>query len=258
MARRRRRRHLNPKLKPYLYAIIVGLVFYYSFSYGRSCSEANRQEERARMLQAELALKEADSIMLHKALKTTIPYGWRYSSRFRDMNDVQLEAAQTLGFKPLASHDATPSKPSTRIQSCEFYHLDKLTHSAPVLVDKAACLLEDIGRNFADSLERRFGITGVCPIVTSVTRTEDDVKKLRRSGNVNASENSCHIYGTTFDMAYARFCFRHYDGTIEFIRPERAMMKQILAEVLENLRKQGRCYVKYEYKQACFHITARP
>jgi hypothetical protein len=27
--------------------------------------------------------------------------------------------------------------------------------------------------------------------------------------------------------------------------------------VLRDLKKQGRCYVKHEVKQACFHITAR-
>ena len=109
----------------------------------------------------------------------------------------------------------------------------------------------DIGRGFADSLKRRFGIVGVCPIVTSATRTEQDVNKLRRSGNVNASKNSCHFYGTTFDMAYMRF-YKHTGVTATI---ESAMMKQMLAEVLKNLRDQGRCYVKYEYKQACFHIT---
>ena len=95
---------------------------------------------------------------------------------------------------------------------------------------------------------------GICPIVTSVTRTHNDVKNLRRSGNVNASTNSCHFYGTTFDITYARF-YKHTGHTETF---ESAMMKQILAEVLKNLRDEGRCYVKYERKQACFHITARP
>jgi hypothetical protein len=30
----------------------------------------------------------------------------------------------------------------------------------------------------------------------------------------------------------------------------------LLGEVLRDLRNQGRCLVKYEYKTACFHITA--
>jgi hypothetical protein len=34
-------------------------------------------------------------------------------------------------------------------------------------------------------------------------------------------------------------------------------LKAVLAEVLRDLKKSGRCYVKHEVKQACFHITAR-
>ena len=32
----------------------------------------------------------------------------------------------------------------------------------------------------------------------------------------------------------------------------------VLAEVLRDLRKAEECYVKYEIKQACVHVTARP
>ena len=34
-------------------------------------------------------------------------------------------------------------------------------------------------------------------------------------------------------------------------------LKLVLSEVLRDLRTAGRCYVKYELKQGCFHITAR-
>lgn len=34
-------------------------------------------------------------------------------------------------------------------------------------------------------------------------------------------------------------------------------LKLVLSEVLRDLRKADRCYVKYELKQGCFHITAR-
>lgn len=246
MAKRRVKRHLNPKLKPYLYGLLVFALFCTFFKIGRNYREAKRQEA--------IAIEKADLAMLEKAKTTRIHYQWKYSRLFRDMNDVQLAAAQKLGFSPLSSPDEEPSKRVRHIESCEYYKIDKLTHSSPFLVPKAADLLEDIGRNFADSLERRFGIVGICPIVTSVTRTRNDVKKLRRSGNVNASENSCHFYGTTFDITYSRF-YKHTGHTATF---ESAMMKQILAEVLKNLKDEGRCYVKYERKQACFHITARP
>ena len=42
------------------------------------------------------------------------------------------------------------------------------------------------------------------------------------------------------------------------VRPTRNdTLKYVLSEVLNDLRRQGTCYVKYEAKQSCFHITAR-
>ena len=34
-------------------------------------------------------------------------------------------------------------------------------------------------------------------------------------------------------------------------------LKLVLSEVLRDLREAERCYVKYELKQGCFHITTR-
>ena len=34
-------------------------------------------------------------------------------------------------------------------------------------------------------------------------------------------------------------------------------LKMVLSEVLRDLRKQDVCYIKYELKQGCFHITTR-
>ena len=34
-------------------------------------------------------------------------------------------------------------------------------------------------------------------------------------------------------------------------------LKLVLSEVLRNLKKKELCYIKYELKQGCFHITAR-
>lgn len=34
-------------------------------------------------------------------------------------------------------------------------------------------------------------------------------------------------------------------------------LKLVLAEVLRDVRKADKCYIKYELKQGCFHITTR-
>ena len=113
-----------------------------------------------------------------------------------------------------------------------------------------------IGQNFLDSLTCK-GLNPNKVIVTSVLRTKEDVKRLRRR-NGNASENSAHFYGTTFDISYKRFSkVEDPDG-----RPMQDVssdtLKLVLSEVLRDLRKEEACYVKYELKQGCFHITARP
>ena len=93
-------------------------------------------------------------------------------------------------------------------------------------------------------------------MVTSLLRTRHDVKRLRRN-NGNASENSAHFYGTTFDVSWKRFeKVEDEDG-----RPMQDVsadtLKLVLSEVLRDLKQAGRCYVKYELKQGCFHITTR-
>ena len=85
-------------------------------------------------------------------------------------------------------------------------------------------------------------------------RSKADVVKLRRH-NSNATENSCHLYGTTFDVCYNRY------KTVEDPQgPRRRQvrndsLKWVLSEVLNDMRRQKRCLVKYEVKQGCFHIT---
>ena len=133
----------------------------------------------------------------------------------------------------------------------EPFVVDRLEHSSPFLVKEAVSLLWDIGQNFQDSLRNKH-LPAYSVIVTSVLRTDADVTELSKN-NVNASERSTHCYGTTVDIAYTRFQ-KHDDEAPD---ADELKLKAVLAEVLSDLRKAGRCYVKYEVKQSCFHITAR-
>ena len=136
-----------------------------------------------------------------------------------------------------------------------YYHIDPLYSSIPYLVPRAAVLLQDIGSAFFDSLYVK-GVPLHRLIVTSVLRSEADVKKLRRH-NGNATENSCHLYGTTFDICYNRYeTVENPDGPARrAVRND--SLKYVLSEVLRDMREQGRCYIKYEVKQGCFHMTVR-
>lgn len=180
----------------------------------------------------------------------------RYADAFPDSQQVQIVAANRWGVEPVINRsDAEQRKNElVYVQSSPYYHIDKMYRSIPYLVPRAAVLLNDIGRAYYDSLQIK-GIPLHQFIITSVLRTKEDVNKLRHY-NGNATENSCHLYGTTFDISYNRYL------TVQTAEePRRAVrndsLKWVLCEVLNDFRKNGRCYIKYEVKQGCFHITVR-
>ena len=185
---------------------------------------------------------------------------WSYDKCFPDLQDTQIIAAEKNGITPVRSRQEaeTHVKQHTlvNITHSPYYVVDDLTHSMPYLVPKAHHMLNTIGINFIDSCMAK-GVPVHLLMVTSVLRTADDVAKLQR-GNQNATTNSCHCYGTTVDIAYNRFLpvAGGYTPRVPLLRWDEPM-KRILSEVLFDLRNQGLCYVKYERKQGCFHLTCR-
>lgn len=175
-----------------------------------------------------------------------------WPSLFNDLQDTQIQAAEKNGIHGSFSREDLESGKFdvTRIESCSHYVVDVLTHSSPYLVPKAAKLLDDIGSAFQDSLyvrgyDRRHRL-----IVTSVTRTQEDVQRLARH-NVNATDNSCHCYGTTIDITYVRF-----DKPSNHVANDEKL-QSLLMQSVRDMQRKGRCYVKYERKQNCLHITVR-
>jgi hypothetical protein len=112
-------------------------------------------------------------------------------------------------------------------------------------------LLTEIGRRFNDSLKQRGG--GDYRLkVTSLLRTPTTVKRLRRV-NRCATDSSAHQFGTTFDISYTRFVCDKF--TVNRTQED---MKNLLAEILLDLRDANRCHVKFERFSGCFHVTTRP
>lgn len=185
---------------------------------------------------------------------------WSYVECFPDIQDVQIIAATKNGIKPVRNRDEAEKLVKQRqlVNICHspFYKVDNLTHSIPYLVPQAQHLLNTICLNFIDSCTVK-GLPIHLPIITSVLRTTDDVSNLQK-GNKNATTNSCHCYGTTVDIAYNRFypLTGSYSPSTPQLRWDEPM-KQVLSEVLFDLRKKNLCYVKYEKKQGCFHLTCR-
>ena len=173
-----------------------------------------------------------------------------YKRAFPDSQSVQIVAANHWGVKPVQNRQDAEARKKELVYVGEspYYHVDRLRSSIPYLVPRAAALLQDIGKAFFDSLYVK-GVPMNQLIVTSVLRTREDVARLQRH-NGNATDNSCHLYGTTFDI-----CYNRYQPVGREVRND--TLKWVLSEVLRDMRHQQRCFVKYEVKQGCFHMTVR-
>lgn len=183
--------------------------------------------------------------------RISIYFSGRLAEVFNDSNKYQYAAAEKLGIRPIRTlGDAYfTSRPIVMVKSNEFYTIDSLKHSFPFLVPEAERCLRDIGSGFIDSLASR-GADSYRILVTSLLRSPHTVKRLRRV-NRNAVDSSTHQFGTTFDISFTRF---HNTDPSRTINEED--LKNLLAEVLLDMKNNGRCLVKYERKGGCFHITA--
>ncbi|MCF0174023.1 MAG: hypothetical protein HUJ95_01665 [Bacteroidales bacterium] len=177
----------------------------------------------------------------------------RYEQYFTDTQDMHLESAQNNGITPFKSRAEIDERVPALIASCKLkkieantkYSVDDLTISHPYVVPKCAKFLDDLATEFQNITESK---SRFC--VSSGLRTEEDIRKLQ-GRNSNATTKSAHLYGTTIDIAYARY-------EIDPDRPIRMPELRIaLAGVLRDMQKEGRCLVKFERKQYCYHITIK-
>lgn len=221
-----------------------------------SDSEESISEQDPEIQQQVVEVNEKDSIVNSSATKNVqysrvaVNHVGSLMEVFNDSNHHQMVYAKKYGIEPIRTIADTwhTRRPLVKITTNRNYRVDKLTHSLPFLVPEAALLLNDIGKSFIDTLKNR-GAEGYRIIATSLLRTPHSVKKLRRV-NVNATENSTHQFGTTFDISWSRFDSRDKSHALNEVD-----LKHLLAEVLYDMKKQGRCMVKYERKTACFHVT---
>jgi hypothetical protein len=180
---------------------------------------------------------------------------------YKDLNKVHLKYAKANGIKGFKSNKDfnenigkyIDNDDLVKVETCEYYVIDKLTHSHPYLVPEATKLLEDIGKRFHEKLEEH-NMKKRYYQITSLLRTGESQRRLGRS-NGNASENSSHLYGTTVDITYARvFKKPKLDEDYEI---EDGPAIKLLSEAIGELRKEGRLVVVTERRERCFHITVR-
>lgn len=247
-------------LKSHSFVAILSLIFTCSLAY--SCGDKTSKSDSQPDSLAEVhvapdtavtvkSVPEDARAVTHRVVSHIVP--GRLSDIFCDSNHVQLQAAQACGFSPITDLRSAYhlSAPVVKVATTNGFLIESLSHSMPYLVPKASQLLSAIAHDFADTLRSRCGKVPYRIKVTSVMRTEQTVSELQRH-NRNATTNSCHCYGTTFDISWSKF---------DCIDPSHKIsdedLKNILAEVVYAKRQQGLCFAKFERKQGCIHITVR-
>lgn len=175
-------------------------------------------------------------------------------------NTYHLDVAQQKGLKaPLSSkkdHEKNPAGFAGRlrlskIDDNKYYEIPHLSNSLPYLHSDAKRFLNVLGSRFCERLEDE-GIRPYRFSVTSILRTLDDQKKLRKS-NVNATpNNSSHYYGRTFDIAQTRFFERGESDPVYSYR-----LRNLLLRELIEMQNEGLCYVLLEAQTKCIHVTVR-
>lgn len=236
------------KVRYYQVIIIFGLIACFL-----TCS-LSEDETKERPLIEEMKLPE-------KAQEITTaeyypPFDGNYDRTFNDLHDLHIKEAERLGFTPMAVHQDTIRLKGkiVYLHPGEYtsFIIDSLPHSIPIMIPEVAALIEEIGRSFRDSLQA-IDFPDCKIIVTSITRTDADIKKLKRR-NGNAIHESTHRYGTSFDISWIRF---HKTDTLDTRTPYQRVLKRNLGKVLNRMQQTKKCYVKYETQQMCFHITIR-
>lgn len=138
-----------------------------------------------------------------------------------------------------------------KIDDNQYYEVPGLTHSLAYLKSDARDFLDDLGKAFQNKL-KEMGLRSYRFSVTSILRTLDDQKGLRKT-NINATDNnSAHYYGLTFDLSQTRFFESGNSDPIYSYR-----LRNILLRELIRLQDEGRCYVLLEKQTKCIHITVR-
>lgn len=178
-----------------------------------------------------------------------------FSNRLTDRIVDYSEQAKRTGIKACRNEKELLKLVSQRklvsVTPGRSYKIDRLTYSYSYLTPDADELLNEIGRRFRKKT-REEGLNGTRFIITSMTRTTEKLKGLRRNNN-NASANSPHLNGNAFDISYQRFSSRKFFLT----ECDKRFFKEVLAEVILELRREKKCWATYEKNQSCFHVVAR-
>jgi len=187
------------------------------------------------------------------------PVGTVKVDRYRDFNAVHLKYAKRGGITPFKTNDdlekgigeLLKTGNLVEITDNSYYRVCDLTYSHPYLTPVAEQFLEDLGQRFQEKLDEN-RLPEYYFQISSLLRTKENQKRLSHS-NRNASPNSSHMYGTTFDIPYFTLVKRTLFWEEAEVTDGRA--SKLLSKAIGELRYEGRCVVVTERNETCFHIT---
>jgi len=123
------------------------------------------------------------------------------------------------------------------------YQVEKLSHSHPYVTPRSKEVIEELGEAFKALAKKESFFT-----ITSVTRTPEQQKSLRKRNRNATSGVSSHSYGVSFDISYIRFNGKK--------GPNRSAQKD-LESVLNEFHAANKIFFIKERQQSCYHITVR-
>lgn len=194
-----------------------------------------------------------------KIILNPAPIGTVSVDRFRDLNAIHLKHAKQGGVSPFKTNNdlkegvgaLIKDDKLVEIKDNRYYRICPLTHSHPYLTPEAKEFLTDLGKLFQKKLDEN-DLPKYYYQISSLLRTNENQKKLSRT-NGNATTNSSHAYGTTFDIPYFTVVKRTLFWKEAEVTDGRA--SKLLSEAIGELRKEGRCVAVTERNEACIHIT---
>jgi len=180
-------------------------------------------------------------------------------AKYKDLNARHLKHAKANGIKPFSSDadvlegvkELIREGELEKLEDNQYYMVDNLTHSHPYLTPETIELLDLIGERFQEKLKDN-NIEIYHFRITSVLRTKESQKRLSRS-NINATSDSSHLYGTTFDISWKNLIRKGWFGKQTTVAHGPAI--RLLSQTIGELKKEGKLVVVTEFKEACFHIT---
>ena len=165
------------------------------------------------------------------------------SAIFTDKVETHATAYLNDGIKPQKDDadldDLSKAGKLVKVNTDSLFIIRKTRFSRPYILPKGLSFIQDLSEQYYKKCASDT-IKYIPFTISSLTRSIESVDELM-DNNANAIKNSAHLRGKTFDISYRAF-------------NTNSKQTKVFIEVLEGLRKQNRCFVKFE-RNGCLHIT---